>query len=274
MLPFSLNLKGRPVFFDEPLVMGIINLTPDSFFFDSRKAGEEVLHTAERMLSEGAAILDMGGCSTRPGSLPPGEEEELRRLIPAVEAVHHRFPDALISADTFRTRVASEAIAAGACMINDVSGMADSALPALAASFSVPYILMHTRGTPDNMQQKATYHDVVQEVGLFFAEKISLLLELGVHDIILDPGIGFGKLPEHNRALLQAGDVFSRLGFPLMVGVSRKSAVTRVLQVPASDALNGTTVLHTLALQRGYGILRAHDVKEAVEAIRLTRFYL
>jgi dihydropteroate synthase len=275
MHPFSLNCKGQLYSFDRPLVMGILNLTPDSFYAASRLQDLDALcKKEEQMLHEGALFLDVGACSTRPGSLPPDDEEEIRRLIPALERLHKEFPDAILSADTFRSGVASLALEAGASMINDVSGLADEQMAAVVSAHRAPYVLMHTRGTPLTMQQNPEYTHAVKEVAHFFAEKSSQLRTKKVHDIILDPGIGFGKKPEHNRELLMAGKLFSALGFPTLIGVSRKSAVTKILANAAGEALNGSTVLHTLALLSGYAIIRTHDVKEAVEAISLTDFYM
>ncbi len=275
MHPFSINCKGHLRFFDRPVVMGILNLTPDSFYAGSRIQDLDVLcKKAEGMLKAGAQMLDLGACSTRPGSLPPEEEEETRRLVPAIERLHKEFPEALLSADTFRSGVAARALEAGAGMINDVSGLSDEQMAEVAAAHRVPYVLMHTQGTPLTMQQHPDYAHAVQEVALFFAEKSEGLRAKNVHDIILDPGIGFGKNPAHNRELLMAGKLFSSLGFPTLIGVSRKSAVTKILSNTAADALNGSTVLHTLALLSGYSIIRTHDVKEAVEAITLTDFYM
>lgn len=271
----SINCKGRLLTFDNPLVMGIINTTPDSFYKGSRKENTEiVLQTAERMLVEGATILDVGGQSTRPGSSRVPVDEELKRTIPAIEAITHAFPNAFISADTFYAKVAEEAVAAGASMVNDVSaGSVDDALLETVGRLGVPYVLMHMQGDPQTMQQNPVYNNVVLEVFDYLNFKIRSLTEAGIKDIIIDPGFGFGKTAEHNLQILQQLDYFKKLGLPLLIGLSRKATIYKTLGITADEALNGTTVLNTISLLKGADILRVHDVKEAVEAVKLVQAF-
>jgi dihydropteroate synthase len=271
----SINCKGRLITFDIPLVMGIINTTPDSFYKGSRKENvETVLQTAEKMLQEGATILDVGGQSTRPGSTRVPVDEELKRTIPAIEAIAHAFPNAFISADTFYAKVAEEAVAAGASMINDVSaGSVDDTLLETVGRLGVPYVLMHMQGDPQTMQQNPVYNNVVLEVFDYLNFKIRSLTEAGIKDIIIDPGFGFGKTAKHNLEILQQLDYFKKLGCPLLMGLSRKATIYKTLGVTADEALNGTTVLNTISLLKGADILRVHDVKEAVEAVKLVQAF-
>jgi dihydropteroate synthase len=251
--------------------MGIINLTPDSFFEGSRKMGTDaVLQQAEQMLNDGAAMIDLGGQSTRPGSSRVSEEEELQRVLPALSAVVQRFPDIFISIDTFYARVAKEAVAAGARLVNDVSaGTIDANLLPQVAALKVPYVLTHMQGTLETMQQKPAYHNVTAEVFDFFSFKRKALQDAGIYDVILDPGFGFGKTAAHNFTLLKQLAIFKQFQNPILMGLSRKATVYKTLGVTAADALNGTTVLHTIALLNGAAILRVHDVKEAVETVKL-----
>ncbi len=254
--------------------MGILNVTPDSFFDGGRyNHADALLAQAEKMLTDGAAILDIGGASSRPGAAEVSEAEELSRVLPAVEAIARRFPEALLSVDTWRASVAEAAVGAGAHIVNDISaGRFDPAMYPTVARLGVPYILMHMQGAPQTMQQKPNYNDVVTEVLDFFLREIAHLRALGVKDIILDPGFGFGKTVQHNYELLRNLHVFSAVtGLPVLAGVSRKSMISKVLNVPTAQTLNGTTVLHTIALQQGARILRVHDVKEAVEVVQLVR---
>jgi dihydropteroate synthase len=272
---FTLNCKGVLLTIDQPLVMGIINTTPDSFFAGSRtQALDAVVSRAEQMVREGAAILDLGGQSTRPGSSPVSASEEAERVIPAVEAVHRNFPDQQISIDTFYAAVARQAIAAGASIVNDVSaGSLDEGMIPTVAKMGVPYVLMHMPGTPQNMQDHPPYKNVTLEVFDFLSFKIAELRQAGIKDIIIDPGFGFGKNAADNFQLLKRLYFFRELDKPLMVGLSRKATVYKTLGVDAGAALNGSTVLHTIALLNGATILRVHDVKEAMEAIRLVGAY-
>jgi dihydropteroate synthase len=272
---FSINCKGRLLTLDEPLVMGIINTTPDSFFKNSRHSVvDDVLFTAERMLNDGAAILDIGGQSTRPGSQRVPVDEELSRVVPVVEALVKRFPEAILSIDTFYAKVAEHTIQAGATIINDVSaGSIDPELIPLVARLQVPYVLMHMQGDPQTMQQNPTYENVVLEVFDYLSFKIKELEALGIKDIIIDPGFGFGKTIQHNFQLLAHLSYFQQLSKPLLIGLSRKGTVYKTLEVKAEDSLNGTTVLNTISLLNGAHILRVHDVKEAVQAIKLHAAY-
>jgi len=267
----TLNAGGRLIDLSHPKVMGIINLTPDSFYAGSRKQGiDEALMQAGKMLDEGAAFLDIGAYSSRPGADDISVQEEMDRLLPVVEAIALNFSDAVLSIDTFRAQIAEAAIVAGAHIINDISGgQLDADMFATIARLQVPYILMHTKGTPQNMQQLANYEDVFAEVYDYFADKYHQLKQLGVHDVIIDPGFGFAKKPEHSYALMSRLQDFGALQLPLLTGISRKKMIYGLLGNTAADALNGTTVLNTIALTKGSNILRVHDVKEAVEAVKI-----
>ena len=253
--------------------MGIINCTPDSFFKGSRKnSSEEILETAEKMLQEGATFLDLGGYSSRPGAAEITVDEELERVIPAIQILLKNFPEALLSIDTFRSKVASESINAGACIINDISaGALDDKMMETVAQYQVPYIMMHMRGTPQTMKNLTEYKDLVQELIFYFSEKVKEARAFGINDLILDPGFGFSKNIEQNFELLSKLELFKNLNLPLLAGLSRKSTIYKTLKVSAEEALNGTTVLNTLAIQKGASILRVHDVKEAMETIKLIR---
>jgi dihydropteroate synthase len=267
----TINCKGSLLLLEKPAIMGVLNLTPDSFFDGGKYADlQSVLRQAEKMIQEGAAILDVGGVSTRPGAALPNLGTELSRVIPVVEALASRFPETILSIDTFRAAVARAAVEAGAGMVNDISaGKLDPDLYATVAELQVPYVLMHMQNTPATMQINPEYEDVVLEVTDFFIREIGVLRSLGVKDIILDPGFGFGKLPEHNFRLLQVLDGFAFLELPLLAGLSRKSMVYKTLGLTPAEALNGTTALNMVALQRGARLLRVHDVKEARETIAL-----
>jgi len=267
----TLNAGGRLIDLSTPKVMGIINLTPDSFYAGSRKQGvDEALQQAEKMLGEGAAFLDLGAYSSRPGADDISIQEEKDRLLPVVELIAARFPRAILSIDTFRSQVAEAAIGAGAHMINDISGgQLDENMFATVAKQQVPYILMHTKGTPKTMDQQAHYDDVFTEVYDYFVDKYDQLKLLGVHDVIIDPGFGFAKKAEHSYALMSRLQDFTPLKLPVLAGISRKKMIYGLLGGTAADALNGTTALNTIALMKGANILRVHDVKEAVEAIRI-----
>lgn len=264
-----LNCRGILLDLSTPKVMGILNVTPDSFYSGSRVMDEEeVLPAAEKMLKEGAAILDVGGRSTRPGAGEISQDEELLRVIPAVETIHRNFPEAVISIDTFRGRVADEAAGAGAAMVNDISaGRFDEKLLSAVARLKMPYVLMHMQGTPQTMQQNPFYQNAVKEVFDFLKERMVQLNRLGIHDIIADAGFGFGKSVEHNYALLRNLHVFRSLGVPLLAGLSRKSMICKVLHVHPDQALSGTIALNAIALMNGAKLLRVHDVREAVHAI-------
>jgi dihydropteroate synthase len=267
----TLNAGGKLIDLSTPKVMGIINLTPDSFFEGSRKpAVADATQQAEKMLNEGAAFLDLGAYSSRPGADDISVQEEMDRLLPVVESIASNFPDAVVSIDTFRAKVAEAAINAGAHIINDISGgQLDDDMFATAAKLKVPYILMHMKGNPKTMVALAEYEDVFGEVFDYFTTRIHQLKQLGVNDIIIDPGFGFAKKPEHGYKLLQRLAEFQQLGWPLLAGVSRKKMIYGTLGITADEALNGTTVLNTIALTKGASILRVHDVKEAVQAVKL-----
>lgn len=251
--------------------MGIINITPDSFYAVSRKTDVgQVRLQAEKMLTEGAIFLDLGAYSSRPGAADISEQEETDRLLPAVEAIVANHPDAVISIDTFRAGAAEAAVKAGAHIINDISGgELDENMFATVARLQVPYILMHMKGSPQTMQQLAVYEDVFAEVFDYFVQKIYRLKQLGVHDIILDPGFGFAKEREHSYALMNRMNEFDRLQLPVLAGISRKKMIYGLLGTTAEKALNGTTSLNTIALMKGANILRVHDVKEAIEAVKI-----
>ncbi|HTI59136.1 dihydropteroate synthase [Mucilaginibacter sp.] len=269
----TINAGGKLIDLSVPKVMGIINITPDSFYAGSRKMDvSSALQQAEKMLNEGADILDIGAYSSRPGADDILGQEEADRLLPVVEAIAKIYPDAILSVDTFRAKVAEAAIKAGAHIINDISGgQLDAEMFATVARLQVPYILMHMKGTPQNMNQLAKYDDIFIEVLDYFAERTYQLTQLGVHDVIVDPGFGFAKMPEHSYALMNRLQELAILQLPVLVGVSRKRMVYSVTGGTAEDALNATTALNTIALMKGACILRVHDVKEAVEAIKIFR---
>ncbi len=268
---FTLNCKGRLLLLEKPVVMGIINLTPDSFYSGSRQlATDAVLAAAEKMLKDGAMILDLGAQSTRPGSERVTEEEELNRLLTALEALSKEFPEAFISVDTFYAAVAKAAVETGACMVNDISaGSLDPAMISTVASLSVPYVLMHMKGSPQNMQQNTDYSNVTREVLEYLIWKKAELEKAGIRDIIIDPGFGFAKNAAQNFTLLKNIHLFSLLGAPLLLGISRKSFIWKTLGVSPEQALEGTIAMNTAGLLGGASILRVHDVKEAVQTIEL-----
>lgn len=272
---FTLNCKGRLLTFNTPVVMGILNTTPDSFYSGSRNLTvDSALATAEKMLSEGAAMLDIGGQSTRPKSEKVSAAEETARVLPVIDALHKTFPEAIISIDTYYASVAKQAVAAGACIINDISGgQLDENMLATAASLHVPYVCMHMKGTPQNMHEKAVYDDVMKEVLDYFIERTEACRLAGIHDVIIDPGFGFAKSIDHSFELLRKLSVFKILGKPILLGLSRKSTIFKTLGVTAAEALNGTTVMNTIGLLNGANILRVHDVREAVEAVKLVSKY-
>ena len=251
--------------------MGIINITPDSFYAGSRKPDvDEALQQAEKMLTDGAAFLDLGAYSSRPGADDISATEETDRLLPVVEAISNTFPGAVLSIDTFRAKVAEAAVKAGAHIINDISGgMLDTGMFNTVARLQVPFILMHMKGTPQNMAQMAQYDDVFDEVLGYFVSKYQQLKQLGVHDVIIDPGFGFAKKQEHNYILMRRLQEFDILGLPLLAGISRKKMIYGLLGGTAAEALNGTSALNTIALSKGANILRVHDVKEAVEVVKI-----
>lgn len=266
----SLNCGGKLFLLDQPKVMGILNITPDSFYEKSRVGdSQQLVDRAGKMLEDGAAILDIGGQSTRPGAEIVGVEEELARLIPAVQSLKSAFPEAILSVDTFYAEVALAAVEAGASIINDVSGGEDLAMFQTVSNLKVPYVLMHRTGNSLVMQEKANYKDVVLDLCNYFSFRLNQLKALGITDIILDPGFGFGKLQKHNYELLKNLDAFKIFELPIMVGLSRKKMVQQVVHKDASGSLNGTTALHMAALLKGANLLRVHDVAEAKECIEL-----
>lgn len=254
-----------------PMIMGILNVTPDSFF-DGGKYTEEAswLEHTGLMLEQGADIIDIGACSTRPGAEHISEEEELSRLLKVIVSVRNHFPESMISVDTFRASVAEKAVEAGANIINDISGgTMDPQMFETVARLQVPYILMHIRGVPQNMQVNPVYQNVLKEVHDYLSERLKKLKVLGVKDVILDPGFGFGKTVDHNFELLRHLDKFTSLGCPVLVGISRKSIVNKLLKISSKDSVNGTSILNTIAIQKGAKIIRVHDVKEAKEVITI-----
>jgi len=267
----TLNAGGKLIDLSRPKVMGIINLTPDSFYAGSRKQGiDAALQQAEKMLNEGADFLDLGAYSSRPGADDISVQEETDRLLPVVEAIVNGFPEAILSIDTFRAPVVEAAINAGAHIINDISGgQLDDAMFTTVARLQVPYILMHMKGNPKTMNQLAVYDDIFAEVYDYFADKYYQLKQLGVHDVIIDPGFGFAKKPEQGYALMNRLQDFNMLGLPVLAGISRKKMIYGLLNITAAEALNGTTALNTIALTKGANILRVHDVNEAVETVKI-----
>lgn len=267
----TLNAGGKLLDLSNQKVMGILNLTPDSFYANSRNIDvAKALQQTALMLNEGADFIDAGAYSSRPGAEDISEQQEVDRLIPVIQAIIKEFPDAILSVDTFRAPVAELAIGAGAHIINDISGgQLDENMFSTVARLQVPYILMHMKGTPQNMQHNPQYEDVVETVYDYLFEKQEQLKLLGVHDVIIDPGFGFAKTLKHNYTLMQNLERFNLLKLPLLTGISRKGMIYKVTGGNAVDALNGTTILNTIALMKGANILRVHDVKEAVEAIKL-----
>jgi dihydropteroate synthase len=269
----TLNVGGRLVDLSVPKIMGVLNVTPDSFYDGKRYADEKsALDQTEKMLVEGADFIDVGGYSTRPGAAPITIDEELGRILPVIKSIVKKFPNAIVSIDTFRAPVAEQAVEAGAMMINDVSGGSlDDQMFTTVASLKVPYVLMHMRGSPQTMTQHVEYDNLIKDVTDYFHAKLFLLHNLGVKDIIIDPGFGFAKTVKLNFELLKKLDHFQTLGKPVLAGLSRKSMIWRTLGTEPENALNGTTVLNTLAIQKGATILRVHDVRAAKECILLTQ---
>ena len=266
----QINCKGALISFDTPKVMGILNITPDSFYSQSRTTPSEVLHKAEQMLQEGAAFVDIGGYSSRPNAQEVSEEEELQRVVPVVEALVKHFPEIRISVDTFRAEVARQSLEAGACIINDISaGQIDPTIWEVAAHYQVPYIAMHMRGTPQTMQTYTQYDKLTKDILYYFSEVKDKARQLKINDLVVDPGFGFSKTLAQNYELMQQLALFKALECPILVGISRKSMIYKLLDTTAEDALNGTTVLNTFALLHGADILRVHDVKEAMECVKI-----
>ena len=272
---FTLNCKGKLITTEMPLVMGIINATPDSFYKgDLSKGSAGILELAKKMVADGADILDIGGLSTRPGGSAISAEEEKKRVIPVIELIHHHFHETIISVDTYQSGVAAAAVKAGASMVNDISGgNLDTEMINVVSELSVPYVCMHMKGRPETMQQCAQYEDLVKEILDYFIAKIEKCKKAGIKDVIIDPGFGFAKNIEQNFILLKNLSLFRMLDRPVLAGLSRKSTVYKTLGINPEEALNGTTVLNTLALNNGANILRVHDVKEAKEVVLLMRSY-
>jgi dihydropteroate synthase len=268
---YTLNCKGKLLLLDAPIVMGIINLTPDSFYAGSRNSTvEQAIQQAGNMLEHGAIMVDVGGQSTRPGAEIIGPDAEAERVVTVIEALIQSYPNAIISVDTFHATIAAKAVAAGASIVNDISGgQLDEAMLPTVGKLQVPYICMHTKGTPATMQSLAYYNDVTQEVLDYFIQRIEDCRLAGINDVIVDPGFGFAKTITHNFTLLKNLSVFKMLDKPILLGVSRKATIYKTLGTTAEQALNGTTVLNTIGLLNGANILRVHDVKEAVEAVKL-----
>lgn len=267
----TINCKGTLVDLSSPKVMGILNITPDSFFDGGKYKNEaEILSQVEKMLLHGATFIDVGAYSSRPGAKHISEVEELNRIVPVINLLVKNFPEIIISVDTFRSRVARETINAGAAIINDISGgKMDENMFSTAANLQVPYILMHMLGTPQNMQKNPIYNDVTTEIISFFAAQIHKLHQLKLNDVIIDVGFGFGKTIDHNFEILKNLSLFKSLDAPILAGISRKSMLYKTLNVSAQQALNATTSANTIALLNGATILRVHDVKEAVEAVKI-----
>lgn len=270
----SLNCKGKLLTFDQPKVIGILNITDDSFFDGGQYASDsEIVNRAAAMLEEGAAIIDVGAQSSRPGSEPIATQVERDKIESTTSLLLQEFPNAIISIDTYRSAVAKAGLDAGAAIINDISGgNEDEQMFSVIREYQVPYIIMHMQGTPATMQHDPSYEDVVGELHKFFSAKIEQLTLLGVNDIVLDPGFGFGKTVEHNYEILNHLDSFSIWNRPLLAGISRKSMINRVLKTKPEEALNGTTAAHMMCLEKGANILRVHDVAEAIEAINIYTF--
>ena len=266
----QINCKGELICFDTPKVMGILNITPDSFYAQSRTTPAEVLRKAEQMLEEGATFVDIGGYSSRSNAQEVSPQEELQRVVPVVEALVKHFPDIRISVDTFRAEVARESLEAGACIINDISaGQIDLAIWEVVAHYQVPYIAMHMRGTPQTMQTYTEYDKLTKDILYYFSQIKDKARQLRINDLIIDPGFGFSKTLAQNYELMQQLALFKALECPILVGISRKSMIYKLLDTTPETALNGTTVLNTFALLHGADILRVHDVKEAVECVKI-----
>ena len=267
----NISCKGKLIDLTTPKIMGVLNLTPDSFYDGgSYNNKDRALAQTEKMLLEGATFIDIGGASSKPGSVEISTDEELARVLRVIEEIHKTFPETLISIDTYRSDVAKQAVAAGAAMVNDISGgNLDAKMLKTVGVLGVPYVAMHMQGTPQNMQDNPSYDTILTDIRSFFAAKIDAAHKAGIHDIIIDPGFGFGKTLEHNYSLLKNISSIQMDGIPMLIGVSRKSMIYKLLQIEAADALNGTTVLNAVALQQGAQILRVHDVKEAHQAVQL-----
>lgn len=271
IIKMTINCRGKILDFSIPKVMGILNITPDSFYDGGKYLNEEALiKQVEKMLNDGADIVDVGGMSSRPGAEIISAEEEIKRVLPVVQNIIKNFPEAIVSIDTLHSKTADICLKEGVHIINDITGgRYDEQMLTVVAKHKAPFIIMHMQGLPGTMQQNPTYQNVVNEIMDFFAERIAACKEAGILDLILDSGFGFGKTIEHNYTLLRNHQLFSTFHRPMLAGVSRKGMITKLLDIKASEALNGTTVLNTVALMNGASLLRVHDVKEAKEAVRL-----
>jgi dihydropteroate synthase len=267
----TINCKGQLIDLTTPKVMGILNVTPNSFYDGGMyKSSSEMLTKVGKMLNEGATFIDVGAYSSKPSAEYVSEEEELQRIIPIINLILEYYPEVLLSVDTFRSEVAKVCIENGAAIINDISaGNLDDKMLETIAKYNVPYIMMHMRGTPETMQKMTTYEDIVKEILFYFSEKVANARSFGINDLIIDPGFGFAKTLDQNYEVLQKMELFENLELPLLAGFSRKSMIYKTLQSSADEALNGTTVLNTVALTKGAKILRVHDVKEAMECVSL-----
>ena len=267
----TLNCNGQLIDLDTPKIMGILNLTPDSFYDGGKYIdSENALVQTEKMLLDGATFIDVGACSSKPGAKEVSEEEEARRLFPVLEKLMHKFPNALFSIDTYRSQIADKSLKIGACMINDISGgKFDSKLMEVVGKHCAPYVLMHMKGKSKDMQANPKYDDIIQETLYYFSKKVQEAYQNGINDVIIDPGFGFGKSIENNYDLLKNLELFHALRLPVLVGVSRKSMIYKKLNIKPEQALNGTSILHSIALSKGTQILRVHDVKEAKECVDL-----
>lgn len=269
----TINCKGNLIDLSQPKIMGILNITPDSFFDGGKHKDEKaVLKQVEKMLTEGATFIDIGAYSSRPGADPVSEEEELQRILPIVNLLVKEFNDIIISIDTFRSRIASKCLENGAALINDISaGLLDKNMLSTVAKYKVPYIMMHMKGTSQTMQRETNYENLITDIQFYFSQRIAKARNLGIYDLIIDPGFGFAKTLEQNYELLKHLEVFQNMNIPLLAGLSRKSMIYKALETDAQNALNGTTALHMISLQKGAKILRVHDVKEALECITLNQ---
>lgn len=272
----NINCNGKLIDLSTPKVMGIVNVTPNSFYDGGKFNSEDtVLQLVEKMIIEGATFIDIGGYSSKPNAEFVSEEEELQRVIPIIKSILKSFPETIISIDTFRSKVAKQAVENGAAIVNDISaGSLDGNMMETVAKLQVPYIMMHMKGNPQTMQSLANYENIVKEILFYFSEKIVRARSLGINDLIVDCGFGFAKTTEQNFEVLQKLELFQMLELPMLVGVSRKSMIYKTLETNAENALNGTTVLNTIALTKGAKILRVHDVKEAVESAKLFEKFL
>ncbi|PBJ07373.1 dihydropteroate synthase [Flavobacterium sp. ACN6] len=266
-----INCKGELIDLSIPKVMGILNVTPNSFFDGGKyKNEDEIISRVDKMLSEGAAFIDIGAYSSKPSAEFVSEQEEIDRIVPAIELILKYFPKALLSIDTFRAEVAKASIESGAAIINDIAaGELDDKMFEVIAKYNVPYIMMHMRGNPQTMQSLTHYDDIIKEMLFYFSEKVKKARALGINDLILDPGFGFAKTTDQNYQVMQKMELFNLLELPVLVGISRKSMIYKTFNTTAQEALNGTTFLNTIALTKGAKILRVHDVKEAVECVTL-----